>query len=37
VVTGTAHSVEGDGGLEYRFIHHLGLALPDHDRRRVPA
>lgn len=30
VITGTAHTVQGDGGLEYRFRTRLGLALPDH-------
>lgn len=30
VITGTEHVVQGDGGLEYRFISRLGLSLPEH-------
>lgn len=31
VLTGTEHSVRGEGGLEYRFTTRLGLALPAHE------
>lgn len=31
VITGTPHSVHGEGGLEYRFVSRLGLSLPDHE------
>lgn len=31
VLTGTEHTVRGDGGLEYRFQTRLGLALPEHE------
>ena len=35
VVTGTEHTVRGDGGLEYRFTTILGLELPEHEHERA--
>lgn len=31
VLTGTPHTVRGEGGLEYRFRTRLSLVLPDHE------